>query len=188
MEVVSRMSPRTKIALITAIFIGFIVIISLVVYLNSRRSLTVITDTIPITLELNNTKKVIKSKNSNITLESGSYNYRVSSPGRPTLAGTFDLTEIKNKKIEVKYNVYAPTHIKSIACKLDPDYCNIAYENMNISFFEDYSWVIIGTETIDSKIILSINENGEWKLMGYTGEAGYTPGIYPLSIEEEINQ
>ena len=185
MEIINQLSAKGKIILAAAIFVVFMVIASIIIYLNSRHTLTVITDTIPITLKLNDTKRVLKSKSSTLTLENTAYNYRISSPNRPTIAGTFNLTETKNHTIHVKYEAYEPARLKNTACKLNPDYCSLPLSDISASYFEDYSWAIVRSKTIESGLILSIDNRGDWKLMGYTGEDGYTPGTYPRSVEKE---
>lgn len=188
-----RISKRVIAVIIVIIFasVGYFVFSSIQ---ESKRTLTVYTDSIPLALELNDETYDITEDSQEISLKPGAYNYRASKTvdgNRIVLTNKVDLNVEKSAELNLNFSIYNNQAISDTICNTySPTNCPFTPETLKVTYVEDYQWAVVlinSSRLGQSKAILNIDTyTGDWILAGGP-ETDPPTGYFPESVAKVLN-
>lgn len=192
------MISRRTVSILLLLVFAFVFLIVAVNWFKSHPSISVVTDSSPVTLQLNDKTYTLKSKKSSLRPPKAIYNYRASySDGGHiiNLYGTADTLDNSNVKIVLNYSVYTYSSIKNALCagqNVSPSDCGDSYTPQKVSFVDDNSWAIVyvtPSEELGPSIDILQLVNGSWqRVAGPFSHASDFQGLIPDEVLGAINQ
>jgi hypothetical protein len=158
----------------------------------SKPTLTIKTDTKPVSFELHDKQITLNNDQTNIRLAPGVYKYRAKttvSKNTIVYSGSITIKEGEKNEITLGFELVNESSIRTAICRVIlPASCTIDNDDLLVKFSQDYSWAVvkISPDNQDNAFAVLRAQDGQWIVeTGPATDIEYS-GRYPEETERMV--